>query len=386
MRGSSGQGDAVIDAISLTAYEVPTTTDGRELAETDGTARWSSTSVLVVELEAGGETGLGYAYTPGSAGAIAQDLLAPLVLGEDPLRTGRHFWAMAEAVRNAGWAGVCAGAISAMDVALNDLAARLLGIPLVTFVGGARDRVMAYGSGGFTSYTDAQLERQLAGWADQGIRAVKMKVGTDPAADPARVAGARRAIGDGIELFVDANGAYSRKQALGLAAQFAESGVTWFEEPVSSDDLDGLRMLRDRGPAGMQIAAGEYGYTPAAFHRLLAAGAVDTLQADATRCGGVTGFVLAHAQAESTGIPLSAHTAPALHASIASGLRDVVHVEYFHDHAIIERRFFDGLPRLIDGDLVPDPTRPGHGLALRRADAAPYLTDEVRLTRDAIDG
>lgn len=244
---------------------------------------------------------------------------------------------------------------------------------------------MAYGSGGFTSYSDEQLERQLGGWAVEGLRAVKMKVGTEPSADPARVAAARRAIGDDVALFVDANGAYSRKQALGLAEVFAESGVTWFEEPVSSDDLEGLRMLCERGPAGMQIAAGEYGYTPAAFHRLLAAGAVDTLQADATRCGGVTGFSFAHAQAQAAGIPLSAHTAPAVHASIASGLRDVVHVEYFHDHVLIERRFFDGLPQLIEGDLVPDPERSGHGLTFKRADAEPSLIAEARVTGDPAD-
>jgi len=373
-----------IDAIALSAYQVATTTDGLEQEESDGTARWSSTGVLVVELTAGGETGLGYAYTSRAALAIAHDQLAPLLLGADPLRTGRHFWAMAEAVRNLGWNGVCAGAISAMDVALADLSARLLGIPLCTFVGGARDRVMAYGSGGFTSYTDDQLERQLGGWAAGGLRAVKMKVGRDPSADPARVARARRAIGDQVELFVDANGAYSRAQALGMAEAFAESGVSWFEEPVSSDDLEGLRLLCERAPAAMQIATGEYGCTPAAFHRLIAAGAVDTLQADATRCGGVTGFVSAHVQAQAAAIPLSAHTAPALHASIASGLRDVVHVEYFHDHAIIESQFFEGVPALTDGDLVPDPDRPGHGLTLKRQDAERCLVEAKRLTRDGV--
>ncbi len=375
---------SVIDSIALSAYRVPTSTDGREQTESDGTARWSSTGVLIVEVTAGGETGLGYAYTAADAAlAVAQDQLAPLVLGADPLQTGRHFWAMADAVRNLGWNGICAGAISAMDVALADLATRLLGIPLCTFVGGARDRVMAYGSGGFTSYTDAQLEKQLAGWVAEGFRAVKMKVGTDPAADPARVALARRAIGDDVELFVDANGAYSRAQALGMAEMFAESGVSWFEEPVSSDDLEGLSLLCERAPAGMQITTGEYGYNPAAFHRLLTANAVDTLQADATRCGGVTGFVSAHAQAQAANIPLSAHTAPALHASIASGLRDVVHVEYFHDHAIIETRFFDGTPALVEGELTPDPARAGHGLVLKHHDAEAYLTNRLRITRDA---
>ena len=94
-----------------------------------------------------------------------------------------------------------------------------------------------------------------------------------------------------VQLFVDANGAYTRKQALAQAEKFAELDVRWFEEPVSSDDLEGLRLLRDRAPAGMNIAAGEYGYDSFYFQRMLGAGAVDVLQADATRCGGVTGFL-----------------------------------------------------------------------------------------------
>jgi L-alanine-DL-glutamate epimerase-like enolase superfamily enzyme len=176
-------------------------------------------------------------------------------------------------------------------------------------------------------------------------------------------------------LFVDANGAYSRKQALGLADLFAESDVRWFEEPVSSDDVPGLRLIRDRAPAGMDIAAGEYGYTPHYFHTMLDAGAVDTLQADATRCGGVTGFLLAAAHAHTAGVRFSAHTAPAIHATLGAALPHVVNVEYFHDHALIEDTFFDGLPTLLEGDLVPDPDRPGHGLSLKEADITPYLTE-----------
>jgi L-alanine-DL-glutamate epimerase-like enolase superfamily enzyme len=264
-----------------------------------------------------------------------------------------------------GWRGIAASAISAMDVALYDAKARLFDVSLLDLLGRARDRVMAYGSGGFTGYTNAQLTRQLEGWAERGIRAVKMKVGTDPAADPARVRAARAAIGGNVQLFVDANGAYSRKQALALAERFVgDADVSWFEEPVTSDDLEGLRLLRDRAPGGMQIAAGEYGYVPADFRALLSAGAVDVLQADATRCGGVTGFRNAAEQCVAWHLPLSAHTAPALHATLAASVEPAVHVEYFHDHVLIESLLFDGVPELVDGCLVPDASRPGHGLML----------------------
>ncbi len=364
-----------VTRIDARFYTVPTTFDGRPHTESDGTASWDSTGVLVVRITAGGEEGLGYAYTGRAGVAVISDVLAGAVLGTDPQDTTRTFWRMAGAVRNLGWPGVCASAVSAIDIALHDLKAKQLDVSLVRLLGGAHSGVAAYGSGGFTSYTDTQLTEQLAGWAEEGFGAVKMKIGTHPEIDAARVRTVRDAIGEDVEIFVDANGAYTRKQATGLAQLFSESGVTWFEEPVSSDDLAGLHLIRDHAPAGMDIAAGEYGYTPHYFHTMLGAGAVDTLQADATRCGGVTGFVLAAALAGAAGVRFSAHTAPALHATLGAALPNVVNVEYFHDHALIEDLFFDGLPDLTRGTLLPDPDRAGHGLSLRHATADPYLTD-----------
>lgn len=373
--GPASTRDTAIRAVRARVYVVPTTFDGEPMRESDGTAEWDSTTVLVVEIDAGGCTGLGYAYTSSTGLALVRDVLAPKVMGGDALATPHLFWSMARAVRNIGWRGIAASAISAVDVALHDLKAKLLDVSLLGMLGASRDRIMVYGSGGFTSYSDAQLEQQLGGWAERGIRAVKMKIGTHAAADPGRVRHARAAIGDDVQLFVDANGAYDRKQALGMADRFsAEAAVTWFEEPVSSDDLEGLRLMRDRGPSGMQIAAGEYGYVPADFRLLLAAGAVDTLQADATRCGGVTGFLNAAQQCIAWDVPLSAHCAPALHATLTASVEPGVHVEYFHDHTLIESLLFDGVPELVDGCLVPDPSRPGLGLQLT-ARGDEYRTD-----------
>jgi L-alanine-DL-glutamate epimerase-like enolase superfamily enzyme len=243
---------------------------------------------------------------------------------------------------------------------------------VLDLIGAVRDRIDVYGSGGFTSYEDDRLAEQLGGWAADGIGRVKMKVGRDAARDRERVAIAREAIGPGVELFVDANGAYSRKEALAMADAFAEEGVAWFEEPVSSDDLEGLRLLRDRAPSGMDISAGEYGYDTNYFRRMLDAGAVDVLQADATRCLGITGFVEAAALCTARSLPLSAHCAPALHAQAACALGCVRHIEYFHDHARIEAMLFEGASRPAGGAIVPDRTRPGLGLELRRADAVRY--------------
>jgi L-alanine-DL-glutamate epimerase-like enolase superfamily enzyme len=262
--------------------------------------------------------------------------------------------------------------ISAVDCALWDLKAKLLDLPLVTLLGQVRPAAPIYGSGGFTSYSDQELAAQLSGWASEGILQVKMKVGRDAKRDVQRVRAARDAIGSAAELFVDANGAYSQKQAIAQAETFAESDVSWFEEPVSSDDLEGLRLIRNRAPANMDIAAGEYGYDIFYFRQMLAAGAVDVQQADITRCGGVTAFLQVGALCEAYHLQLSGHTAPALHVHAACAVPAFRNLEYFHDHVRIERMLFDGFPELVGGSLRPDLSRPGMGLQLKHADAQRY--------------
>jgi L-alanine-DL-glutamate epimerase-like enolase superfamily enzyme len=227
-----------------------------------------------------------------------------------------------------------------------------------------------YGSGGFCSYSDKQLAKQLAGWVDEGIPRVKMKVGREPERDLDRVRVARLAIGDEPELYVDANGAFNAERALQFAEAYAAWGVTWFEEPVSSNDVDGLKLVRSRAPAGMEVAAGEYAYTPDDFRDL--AGAVDCLQADATRCGGITGLVGAAAIAEAFELDISGHTAPSIHAHALCAAQKLRHLEWFHDHVRIERMLFDGFLEPVNGAVRPDLTRPGLGVELKRADAQRY--------------
>ncbi|HEV7372425.1 enolase C-terminal domain-like protein [Arenibaculum sp.] len=353
-----------IDALRVHAYTVPTAGP-----EEDGTLLWDSTTAVVVEVEGGGETGLGYGYADRAAAALVRERLTDAVVGRDALAPGDAWHAMVERVRNLGRPGVGTMAISAVDTALWDLKAKLLGLPLAVLLGMVRDDVAAYGSGGFTNYDDETLRRQIEGWLELGLTAAKLKVGRDDARDRERVAQARAALGPDRVLMVDANGACTVKRALAQAQAFAEHGVSWFEEPVSSDDLDGLRRVSREGPAGMEIAAGEYGHDAIYFRRMLEAGAVDVLQPDATRCGGVTGFLQADALAQAFGRALSAHTAPSLHAHLGCACRQVRHVEYFHDHARLEPMLFDGALRPAAGRLAPDLGRPGLGLELKRADA-----------------
>jgi L-alanine-DL-glutamate epimerase-like enolase superfamily enzyme len=356
-----------IDSLDVRPFTIPT--DG---PESDGTACWEDTTLVLVSVRAGGIEGLGYSYAHPAAAAVVGHTLRPLVVGGDAFAVEAAWLRMAQALRNPGRPGIGSHALSAVDAALWDLKARLLGVSLLDLLGPARDAIPLYGSGGFTNWTNQRLTEQMADWAAEGFRMVKMKVGTYPGLDLARVRNVREAVGERAAIFVDANGRYSRKQALALAEGFAAEGVAWFEEPVSSDDLDGLRLVRDRAPAGMSIAAGEYGYTPDYFRRMLEAGAVDVLQADATRCGGVTGFLKAAALAEGFGLPLSAHTAPSLHVHLCCAVTPAVHLEWFHDHVRIEAMLFDGALSPVDGRLAPDRSRPGNGLALRAAEAARF--------------
>ncbi|HWH57791.1 MAG TPA: enolase C-terminal domain-like protein [Terriglobales bacterium] len=330
---------------------------------------WDSTTLVVVHAFAGNEIGLGYTYADSATATLIHKLLANVVAGQDAMSPVACWNQMARRIRNLGRPGIASMAISAVDVALWDLKAHLLNLPLATLLGAVRDSVSIYGSGGFTSYSDEQLRNQFGGWVEQGISRVKMKIGRDANADLHRVAVARDTIGPSAELFVDANGAYSRKQALAQAEKFADSGVSWFEEPVSSDDLKGLRLLRDRAPAGIDIAAGEYGYDSWYFRRMLDAGAVDVLQADATRCGGITGFRQAAALCAAHHVPLSAHTAPTIHMHLGCAAIPMRHLEYFHDHVRIEKMFFDGVSMPIAGELSPNLRRPGMGIEFKQIDA-----------------
>jgi L-alanine-DL-glutamate epimerase-like enolase superfamily enzyme len=355
-----------VDSVTCSAYTVPT-----DRPESDGTLRWHSSTIVVVEVRGGGATGLGYSYTDAAVADLVNRVLAPVVTGRPIGGTGRSWAAMVDALRNIGRPGLGSAALSAVDIALWDLKARLLQASVATLTPAFHDTVPLYGSGGFTSYSDAELQEQLGGWVAHGIGSVKMKVGREPDRDEARVRTARSAIGD-AGLFVDANGAWTRKQALSFADRFAEHGVTWLEEPVTSDDLDGLRLLRDRSPAAMDITAGEYGYDLPYFRRMLEAGAVDCLQADVTRCGGITGFLAVGALCDAHTTDLSAHTAPSVSAHACAGVWHLRHLEYFHDHVRIERMLFDGVLTTASGLLRPDHGRPGLGLQLKSQDAEPH--------------
>ena len=358
--------DVAVERLDVSAFELPT-----DEPESDGTLEWISTTIVVVEARAGGETGLGYTYAPAAAGKLVEEKLAVEVQGADALAPAAVWKRLGRALRNAGRPGIGFCALAAVDTALWDLKARLLGLPLVDVLPRAHDAVPVYGSGGFCSYSPERLREQLSGWVADGIPRVKMKISRDPERDPERLDVARRAIGDETELYVDSNGALAPKQALDWAHRLRrEWGVSWFEEPVSSADFEGLRLVREQGPGGLEVAAGEYAYVLADFRNLI--GSVDCLQADVTRCGGFTGLLQAAGLAAGFGLDISGHCAPQLSAHGLCAVPNLRHLEYFHDHVRLESLFFDGVLEPVHGEQRPDRSRPGHGLELRRADAERY--------------
>lgn len=356
-----------IKSLKVSAYKIPT-----DSQEADGTIEWNSTTMVLVELIAENKTGIGYTYAHEATTVVIEKTLKEIVVGKDAMNIPGISQEMIRAIRNNGDCGIAMMAISAVDNALWDLKAKLLQLPLCTLLGQVKDAMLIYGSGGFTSYSDAQTKKQFENWASQSITYFKMKIGSNPGKDLHRVKAARKVIGDDAQLFVDANGAYTIKQAIEKSFQFKEYNVSWFEEPVTSDNLEGLQFIRKHVQPEVNIAAGEYGYNLPYFCHMLKANAVDVLQADATRCGGITNFIKAGVLAEAFEIPFSSHCAPALHLHASLALPSFYIAEYFHDHERIERMFFDGNPLPVYGSLKPDMTRPGLGLTFKGKDALKY--------------
>lgn len=360
-----------VERLRVHAFTVPT--DGPDGEEQDGTFTWDSTTMVLVEAFAADVVGLGYTYGEVATASFVESKLTPVVTGSDPHTPAATWHAMFAAIRDAGRPGLGAMAVSAVDIALWDLRARLLGVPLFRTLPAFHDHVPVYGSGGFTNYPVQRLVEQLGGWVAEGIPRVKMKTSRHPEQDPQRLAAVRSAIGDEPQLFTDANGALDGKTALAWAHRFHDEwGVSWLEEPVSSADFTGLRLVREMGPVGLDVAAGEYGFVLRDFTNLLVPRAVDCLQADVTRCGGITGLLQVASLAAAHNVDLSAHCAPSVSAHAFCAAPRLRHLEYFHDHVRVEQLLFDGVLRPRDGMLRPDPGRPGLGLEVRWANAEHY--------------
>jgi len=354
-----------ITEVRATAFRVP-----NPERETDGTLGWDATGMVLVQIKAGGHEGLGYSYTDPSMAQLVIGTFKPLLVGADAWGIEGLFEQLQRRVRNLGRSGLAGAAVSAVDVALWDLKARVLGLPLATLLGPVRDRVPVYGSGGFISFSERELSEQLSKWVHRdGCTRVKIKIGNNAARDLQRLEQARRAIGN-AQLMIDANGAHTVRSAVAFAHAAAEQQVDWFEEPVTSDCPRGLSQVREAMDAAglpLDVAAGEYVWGLDDAHRLLQAEAVDVLQMDATRCGGITGWRRMSVLCQAYHRDCSAHCAPALHLHLGCATGGLRHIEWFADHAHIEAMFFDGAPVIERGEIAAS-DRPGHGLVLKSQD------------------
>jgi L-alanine-DL-glutamate epimerase-like enolase superfamily enzyme len=355
-----------IDEIKVQAYTIPT-----ELPESDGTIEWNSTTLVLVRIFAGGKTGIGYTYS-NPAAAVVIHSFSKILKGKNCLHISEITESLIRFIRNDGQCGIAMTAVSAVDIALWDLKAKILEIPLCVLLGQNQSSMLIYGSGGFTSYSTTQTSRQFLKWAEYGISHFKMKVGRDEARDPERVRSARKTIGSNAGLFVDANGAYTARKAIEMAGYFNEEAVIWFEEPVIASDFGGMLFVKMHVPVKCRIASGEYGYELSYFKKMIGMGSVDVVQADATRCGGISNFLKAGFISEAYNLPFSSHCAPSVHLHAALHLPAFEIAEYFHDHARIENMLFDGVIHPVDGFLKPDLSRSGLGIEFRFSDATRY--------------
>lgn len=344
-----------IEGVRTAVYRFPT-----PYPEQDGTYDWSATTVVTVEVWADGCAGLGWTYSSPAAASVVEHHLAEALTGRDPLDVTGAYDAMERAGRNVGVPGLYQQAVSAADVACWDLKARILDVALADLLGRFRDSVEVYGSGGFTNQTDEQFAEQVSWWSEHGCRAMKIKIGRDEARDRRRVQRLRELAGPQVELMVDANGAYPVGVARRMGHWLDDAGVTWFEEPVTSDDRQGLGLLRDE--LRLDVAAGEYVSRPYDAEDLLPV--VDCLQLDATRCGGYTGFLASAALAEARHRDVSAHCGPSLHAPLVTAVPNLRHIEWFADHARLEPVLLEHAAEPMEGRLQPPPSQTGHGMTI----------------------
>ncbi len=350
---------ASIDTVRTASFRFPTPEP-----EADGTLEWDATTAVTVTVHAAGLIGLGWTYSSPAAAAVIEQHLAPAIGGRDACDIDGGWLAMRRACRNLGTKGLVMQAISAVDVAWWDLKAKLFDQPLIGLLGAGRSSVPVYGSGGFTTLSRTQLADQVRGWQEAGCTAMKIKIGeawgTRVERDIDRLDQLRTLAGDGVTLMADANGAYTVGRARRVGTALDALGVTWFEEPVSSDDLAGLASVR--AAVHCDIAAGEYAADSYDITALLPH--VDCLQLDASRCGGYTGWLAGAALARAHNRDVSAHCAPSLHAPVAAAITNLRHVEWFADHARLEPLLLDGTPEVRDGALHLRPDSAGHGMTL----------------------
>ncbi|MCL4535018.1 MAG: mandelate racemase/muconate lactonizing enzyme family protein [Bacteroidetes bacterium] len=322
-----------------------------------------------------GIEGLGWAAGNRGIQAVIETTLKDVLLDKDPLFIEKRWWEMFWTVRGVGRKGIAFCAISAVDIALWDLRAKYHKVPLYQLLGPYTDSVPIYGSGGWTDFTEEELIREQMGYVEQGIPRVKMKVGKDfgqaEREDVHRLAAVRKALGDDVEIYIDANNGYYAKQAIYMAREFAQYNVGWFEEPVLADDIDGLAAVA--AAIDIPVATGEHEYTKYGFKDLITRGGADIVQPDVGRVGGITEWMKVAHLAQAFNLPVAPHAVQTVHLHLACATPNLKVVEYLRVVEDDDKLLFVDFPQQKNGMWSPFKDRPGLGLELNPDTVKKYV-------------
>lgn len=310
--------------------------------------------------------GLGVGDGGRAAQTLINESLKPILIGADPLFIEKLWDDMFWRVRGVGRKGLAFGAISAVDIALWDLKAKYFNVPLYKLLGAYTDTVPVYGSGGWTHFSADELVAEQAGYVERGMKSVKMKVGKDfgksEKEDIERLAAVRDAVGDDVEILIDANNGYYAKQAIRMARAFEPYRVGWFEEPVLADDIEGLAAIA--AAIDIPVATGEHEYSKFGFRELIARGGADIVQPDIGRVGGVTEWIKVANLAHAFNLPVAPHAFQLVHLHVTCATPNLRIVEYLGAAEEFDKLVYTEFPEPIDGMWSPYPDRPGLGLEL----------------------
>jgi len=318
--------------------------------------------------------GLGMTYaSPGVIDVIENSLKQELV-GKDPLDIEQLWNSMYWKVRGYGRKGIAFCAISAIDIGLWDLKGKYVNLPLYKLLGAYTDSVPVYGSGGWTNFSERELIEEMTGYVADGIPRIKMKVGKDfglsEREDIERVAAVRKAVGDDVSIYIDANNGYYRKQAIYMAKEFEQFQIGWLEEPLIPDDIDGMADISRA--TSIPIATGEHEYTKYGFRDLIGRGGVDIVQPDIGRVGGVTEWMKVAHLAHSFNLPVAPHALQLAHLHVACATPNLKVVEYMNVSLEGDELWYIDFPKQKNGYWSPYPDKPGLGLELDHYSVVKY--------------
>jgi L-alanine-DL-glutamate epimerase-like enolase superfamily enzyme len=350
----------------------------------NGKHTYTHASLGIVRIETDeGVTGIGLGGT-GLVGQATIQALTHELLGEDPIDVER-LWHKMWVPKLIGRRGLTTRAISAIDIGLWDIRAKVAQLPLYKLLGGYRDRVPTYIAGGYYEEGKGlrELQEEMVTSVEMGARAIKMKVGgVSINEDVARVKAVREAIGPDVKLLIDANCAYRAYEAIRLARQVERYDIFWFEEPVAPDDYEGHQ--RVAVSTSIPVATGENEYTRYGFRDLIAHQAASILNPDAKVLGGVTEFMKVVALAQAHDLDIAPHGSQDIHVHLVAAIANGLILEYYRDSVdpMWSKMFVETLRVNADGTVSP-PNVPGIGAEPNYAALEPFRVTQDRVAVEA---